>query len=279
MLRLSVRPEKRLPLNRCKLSTEALASLAFHLAPVALDLDGVLPLHRPLINHLTQLNTADERAALFHRYMNVHFLLNDPHSQGLTDQARLDRSRLDYLRLLRGWFFDPDGREAAVLKAWVESRFGLLTDHHCGPIDYPVDRSPRRRDFERISSAGLYGTSALEAQIDLLYTYAQYELAQRHPGTAHLTLYRGYSGKKALALLSPLPDGCSAVSMNNLSSFTSSRERADEFGDYVIACDVPLPKILAFSQLIPERLRGEDEYLVIGGVMAIRQIRENGSPG
>ena len=36
----------------------------------------------------------------------------------------------EYLRVVRGWAFDPDGREAAVLKGWVESRFGLMPRHH-----------------------------------------------------------------------------------------------------------------------------------------------------
>lgn len=269
--RLSLPPARRLPLNRCNLPAEALASLAYHLAPVALELDGVLPLHRPLIEHLSALDNPGARADLFHRYMTAHFLLDDAPAQGLSEHARLNRCRLDYLRLLRGWLFDADGREAAVLKAWVESRFGLLTDFHRGPIAYPDDESGRRRAFEQECAAGLYGTGALEAQIDLLYAFTQHELARRHPGTDHVTLYRGYSGRGALIPLAPLPDGHAAVAINNLGSFSASRERADEFGDYVIACDVPLPKVLAFSNLIPGRLQGEDEYLVIGGVMAVRQ--------
>lgn len=269
--RLSLPPALRLPLNRCSLPAEALASLAYHLAPLALELDGMLPLHRPLIEHLSALDTPGARADLFHRYMTAHFLLDDAPALGLSEHSRLNRCRLDYLRLLRGWLFDADGREAAVLKAWVESRFGLLTGFHRGSIEYPDDESGRRRAFERARAAGLYGTGALEAQIDLLYMYTQHELSRRHPGMRHLTLYRGYSGRGALIPLAPLPDGHSAVAINNLSSFSASRERADEFGDYVIACDVPLPKVLAFSHLIPGRLQGEDEYLVIGGVMAVRQ--------
>jgi len=271
LLRLTRQPARRLPLNRCNLPAEALASLAFHFGPVALELDGVLPLHRPLIEHLSALDTGDARAELFHRYVTAHFLLDDAPSLGLSERTRLNRCRLDYLRLLRGWLFDADGREAAVLKGWIESRFGLLTDFHRGPIGYPEDESGRRHAFEFECAAGLYGTGALEAQIDLLYTYTQHELARRYPDTRHITLYRGYSGRSALIPLAPLPDGHTAVAMNNLSSFSANRERADEFGDYVIACDVPVAKVLAFSELIPGRLQGEDEYLVIGGVMAVRQ--------
>jgi len=49
---------------------------------------------------------------------------------GLTGQQSKSRAKASYLRVVRGWAFDPDGREAAVLKGWVESRFGLMPRHH-----------------------------------------------------------------------------------------------------------------------------------------------------
>ena len=54
-----------------------------------------------------------------------------------------------------------------------------------------------------------------------------------------------------------------------LNSFTSNRERADEFGDYIPRVEVPLPKIFLFNQLLPGMLKGEDEYLVIGGLYEV----------
>ena len=59
------------------------------------------------------------------------------------------------------------------------------------------------------------------------------------------------------------------VLLNNVSSFTNSRERADEFGDYILQARVPLIKILATYDLLPKLLRGEGEYLVIGGVYEV----------
>jgi len=94
-------------------------------------------------------------------------------------------------------------------------------------------------------------------------------LARRHPGRAHLTLYRGVRGNEAIAPLARLADGRRLVLLNNLSAFSASRERAGEFGDRLIVCEVPLAKVLAFSGMLPGRLQGEDEYLVIGGVVAI----------
>jgi NAD+--dinitrogen-reductase ADP-D-ribosyltransferase len=45
------------------------------------------------------------------------------------------------------------------------------------------------------------------------------------------------------------------VLFNNLNSFTSSRERADEFGDYILVAEVPLPKVLFFNRLLPGMLK------------------------
>ncbi len=269
-LRLSVPAACRRLVNRCNLPAEALASLAFQLGPQALELDGVLPLHQPLFRHLDDCADTEERAQRFQSYMNAHFLLDDAPAQGLSDSARVDRSRLDYLRLLRGWLFDSEGREGAVLKAWVESRFGLLATFHRRRLE--GDDTPARAAFDREAAGGLYGTGALEAQVDLLYAWAQYELRRRLPGRSHLTLYRGFSGQQAMEPLARLEHGRSLVALNNLSSFSSSRERADEFGDRIVACAIPLEKVLAFTRLLPGRLQGEDEYLVIGGVVMVEQL-------
>ena len=59
------------------------------------------------------------------------------------------------------------------------------------------------------------------------------------------------------------------VLMNNVSSFTHSRERADEFGDYVIEARVPVVKVLGYYDLLPRLLRGEGEFLVVGGVYEV----------
>ena len=63
--------------------------------------------------------------------------------------------------------------------------------------------------------------------------------------------------------------GSQVILLNNLNSFTCSRERACEFGDYILAVDVPLTKIFFYCGLLPGVLQGEDEFLVIGGVAAV----------
>ena len=266
--RMTVPPRGRRALNRCNLPAEALGSFAFQLAPCALTLDGVQPLHQPLFDRLDVLDQPTARAQLFRAYMNAHFMLDDPPALGMSKSARVDRSKMDYLRLLRGWLFDAERREGAILKAWVESRFGLLTRFHRGTLADEDEKS--REDFDHEVAAGLYATAALEAQVDLLYAWTQYELARRHGGQTHLLLYRGVSNTGALPTLNTLDDGRQLVELNNLSSFSGNRDRADEFGDHVFSCVTPMAKILAFSGLMPGLLQGENEYLVIGGVAAVR---------
>ena len=105
--------------------------------------------------------------------MTVHFRLEALEEAGLISAPLADarqsrpklRGRADYLRMVRGWAFDPNSQEGAVLKAWVESRFGLLTRFHGVLLD---DRSEDAYEhFMEVCSRGLYNTNALEAQLDL----------------------------------------------------------------------------------------------------------------
>jgi NAD+--dinitrogen-reductase ADP-D-ribosyltransferase len=118
-------------------------------------------------------------------------------------------------------------------------------------------------------ATAVYGTNALEAQFDLLYRYCQYELARQHPATSHLTLYRGVNRVDDHETLATLDKTRRVVLLNSLSSFTANRERADEFGDYLLTARVPLAKIFCFNTLVPAMLQGEDEYTVIGGLYEV----------
>ncbi|WP_428624050.1 NAD(+)--dinitrogen-reductase ADP-D-ribosyltransferase, partial [Sedimenticola sp.] len=60
------------------------------------------------------------------------------------------------------------------------------------------------------------------------------------------------------------------VILNNVNSFTDNRERAEEFGDYILEARVPLAKIFFYNRLLPGMLRGEDEFVVIGGMYEVR---------
>ena len=257
----------RLPINRCNLPADILGGMTFQRAPVALELDGVASLHHGFFSMLDKLDDARERAQAFAVHMNAAFYLDDPEQAGYSAHATHKRQKADYLRMLRGWSFDADGREGAALKGWVESRFGLLPRYHAGPIR-DFSGVAYRRYLEMRASA-LYGTNAVEAQFDLLYSYCQYELARQHPGSTHLTLYRGVNRVDDYETLATLDDTHRVVLFNSLSSFTTERERADEFGDYLLSARVPLSKVFCYTRLLPGMLQGEDEYTVVGGLYEV----------
>jgi NAD+--dinitrogen-reductase ADP-D-ribosyltransferase len=257
----------RLPINRCNLPAVIIGSPTFQRHPVPLVIDGVVELHRTLFERLDAEPDAGARADLFSTHMRAEFSLGHPEEAGHARTNRRSRIKADYPRLLRGWAFDADSREGAVLKGWVESRFGLLPRHHGEPIRTPSD--PAYLNYQRMRAEGLYATNSLEAQLDLLYSYSQYELHRQHPHDLHITLYRGVNHINELEVLQDMGQGQRAVLMNSLSSFTNSRERAGEFGDYILTTEVPLSKVFFFHRLLPGLLKGEDEFVVVGGIYEV----------
>ena len=257
--------EARLPINRCNLPAVVLGGLTYQRHPAPLLLDGVAELHRDLFVRLAAA-PAGGRPAVFRDYMTVRFQLEWPEEMGLTARNR-GRAKANYIKAIRGWSFDADSREGAVLKGWVESRFGLTPRWHKEPLRDPSSEAYRR--YLEMRAQGLYGTNALEAQLDLVYTYCQYELERRHPGARHVTLYRGVNRLADHEVLDKGEGGRHVILLNNLNSFTCSRERACEFGDYILAVEVPLAKIFFYCGLLPGVLQGEDEFLAVGGAAEV----------
>lgn len=267
----------RLPINRCNLPAAIIGGLTYQRNPAPLVIDGVWELHRSLFEMLDGLPDVARRAQRFVDYMVVSFRLEALEEAGLSpDFGRLApcrnrapaRGNSNYQRVVRGWAFDADGREAAVLKGWVESRFGLTPRYHRGSLADTGSEVYWR--YLEARSAGLYGTNALEAQLDLLYAYTQYELHRPDPDRTHLTLYRGVNKLDAHERIAGHGRSDSIYLLNNLNSFSTSRERASEFGDYILQAEVPLTKIFFYNHLLPGMLKGEDEFAVIGGLYAVQ---------
>lgn len=259
-----------LPINRCNLPAVILGSLTFQRHPAELGIDGVQELHHDLMRRLDLIKDAGNRAQQFIDYMTVHFRLHAPEEAGLTKESRLNRSRLDYLHLLRGWSFDAENRDAAVMKGWAESRFGLLPRFHRRTIRSADDESYYQYQYEY--AAGLYNTNSLEAQLDLLYSYCQYELHYQNPDSTHFTLFRGCNDFEQIKLCGENDNNKTVLLLNNLNSLSRNIERASEFGDYVFRIEVPLSKIVFYSELIPKYLKAENEYIVLGGVYECRRV-------
>ena len=258
-----------MPINRCNLPAGLLGSLRFQRDPVPLVLDGVHELHNALFVALAREPDPARRADAFQTHMRAAFLLDHPDEAGYQAAGqRQGRWKLDYRRLLRGWLFDADSREGAVMKGWVESRFGLLPRYHGGPLGDYSGSSYDRYLVQRCH--GLYNTNALEAQLDLLYSYCQFEITRRWRGEKHLRLCRGVNRLGEHEIVDQMDPDLMILLLNNLNSFTDQPERAGEFGDDIISMLVPLGKILYFPDLLPHLFQGEREYLVLGGLYEAR---------
>ena len=255
--------DARLPINRCNLPAVILGGLTYQRHPTPLTIDGVDTLHRDLMDELDRHASKETREEIFTNYMKGQFSLESPEEAGWDEG---NRRNADYRRILRGWSFDPDNREAAVLKAWVESRFGLRTRHHREPLS-DNDEARQRYLFE--ATNGLYNTNALEHQLDLLYHYCQYELSREDAERTHLTLYRGVNRLDDHELLEKGEKGEAVILLNNLNSFTRDRERAEEFGDHILSAEVPVAKVVCYRGLLEGLLKGEAEYVVLGGTYKV----------
>ncbi len=251
--------------NRCNLPPWAIASLEYQDSPQPLEIDGARATDRRLFAQLAAIADPEQRGQIFHDYLSVKFRLHEWSQHQASARTSLRHS---YIRFLAHWGVDSNGHAGAVLKAWVESRFGLRATYHKGRL--ATDPAARER-YAADRMKGAAQTMGVAMQFDLLYTYCQDELQRRHPKSTHLTLFRGTHDPEEYAV-SGSEDG-TLVHLNNLSSFTANRETAWEFGSSVWEVQVPLTKVVFFSGLLPRHLlEGEAEYLVLGGQYRVKPV-------
>lgn len=257
------------PFNRCNLPPWLIATPQYNAHPQPLELQGVRQSHRLLFARLDRLDDPGDRAQQFHDYLDVTFQLHQWHQEA-SPQGRKSLKN-SYLRFLKGWMFDANSQEGAVLKGWVESRIGLLPTFHHEPIADQQSLAWQRYQLDRMQ--GINRTSAIFAQLDLLYEYVQYELARRHPGESHLTMWRGINDFAEHRIIEQRDRRRYLLRLNNLNSFTADFERAWEFGSRVLRAAVPVSKIFFRGDLFPSALlKGEEEALVIGGVYEVEVL-------
>jgi NAD+--dinitrogen-reductase ADP-D-ribosyltransferase len=250
----------------CNRPPWALASVLFQEDPTPLSIGRTVECNRRLFKMLDAEPDPARRGAMFHDYLSVQFAL---HQWADHDNTARSSLRNSYVRYLRGWSVDSNSLEGAVLKGWVERRIGIpATFHHTPLVD---DASLGRYAADRVN--GSARTNAIDQQLDLLFEFSQYELRRRHAEARWLTLYRGTFDANGYETVAAEGVGDPVVRMNNLSSFTSDRECAWEFGSTVWEVKVPLAKIFFFSDLLPDSiLRGEQEFLVIGGEYRVHKL-------
>jgi NAD+---dinitrogen-reductase ADP-D-ribosyltransferase len=249
--------------NLVGVSSQLLASIDFNDFPQPLSIAGTRPSHPGLFALLAEADSQAVAAEVFSHYMEVAF--------SLAARTRLDAegarhySRSSYVKLLQGWGFDSNGPAGAVLKGWVESRFGVVPTFHKSRLDHFPSEPWLRYLEEKLSSR--YHNNCIQLQLDVLFEYCQWSIARFAPFPAgHVQLFRGIHRDEARLLQGSLKARGGVIRLNNLVSFSRSRERAEEFGELVISAQVPAQKLLYFPGLIVDRvLDGEGELLVIGG--------------
>jgi len=259
----------RTSFNRCNLPPWVIASRHFDEEPQPIALQGVRQENRFLFDLLDGLADPAERARRFDDWMSVRFQLHQWQAQATASARRSLRN--GYLRFLRGWGVDSSSVEGAVLKGWVESRMGIPPTFHRERLLGPDDRA--RLAYAADRTRGHAFTSAIDAQLDLLYTFTQYELARRLPGERWVTLWRGQNGLEDHEVVERLGPREWILRMNNLCSFTDDPERAWEHGDAVLEARLGLPRVFFAAHLLPRsNLQGEREWLVLGGEIRVKRI-------
>ncbi|TAN49149.1 MAG: NAD(+)--dinitrogen-reductase ADP-D-ribosyltransferase [Rhodospirillales bacterium] len=247
--------------------TGLIASVAYNDFPVPLHITGVRETNKGLFQEmLPRAESPEDACEAFQQWLGTMFGL-EPEQKEKGDGPNKGRRRFrsSYLRLIKGWGFDTNSPEGAVLKGWVESRFGLFPTFHKEPVDRVGGAGWLAYTEEKMSSR--FHANSIYLQLDLLYEFCQWSLARFFlAGKKHLTLYRGVNGYQEQVLVERIDKRTIIVRLNNLISFSSSRDIAGEFGDHILEAHVPASKILFFNALLPTApLKGEHEYMVIGG--------------
>jgi NAD+--dinitrogen-reductase ADP-D-ribosyltransferase len=246
--------------------TELLASCAFNDDPAPLHIWGVREMNQSLFEMLGQATNLAESGEAFACYMMAMFGI-DP--EQLEERPKLAggrrRYRSSFLRLIKGWGLDSNGPEGAVLKGWVESRFGICPTFHKEIIERISSRAWATYVEEKMSSR--FHNNAIYVQLDLLFEFCQWALNRfAAPAQTHVKLYRGVNSFEEHQIMERTGKRTAVVRLNNLTSFSSGRDIADCFGDTILTALVPLSKILFFNGLLSAHpLKGEGEYLIIGG--------------
>jgi NAD+--dinitrogen-reductase ADP-D-ribosyltransferase len=253
-------PHRWYTTNLVGVPAPVLASTAFQQHPVGLHIAGTREAHRGLFALLDRSGDMNEAAQMFTHYLQLAFGLEP-------DPVAPRRWRASYVKLLQSWGHDSNGPAGAVLKGWVESRFGLVPTFHGAPLArFP---SPAWVRYLEQKAASRFHSNGIQQQLDLLYEYAQWALQRFRPfgDGAHATLWRGSNDcdEQIVARGSHERRRQWTVRFNSLVSFATSPAQAECFGDWLLETRVPLVKLLFWPGLLPGLLTGEGEVIAMGG--------------
>ncbi len=248
-----------------------LGSTAFNAHPVSLSIAGTCEAHPGLFSLLEGSGDLTEAQDMFVHYLSIAFGLRkpEPHEMQSMGPSEQRRWRSSWRKLLQGWGMDSNGAAGAVLKGWVESRFGLLPSFHKAPLArFP---SPAWITYLQEKASSRLNNNNIFQQLDLLYEFCQWSLRRirsQHQATPaqHLRLWRGSNQCEEQVIAGRLQNRRCTVRLNNVVSFSLSADDASCFGDWVFEVQVPTCKVLVFPDLLPGQvLQGEQEVLALGG--------------
>jgi len=246
------------PTNLIEYTADFVSSPDFNSSGARIEITNVRTFNRDLFAMLDDSPTLADAENAFKLYMNAAFAID---VEQAPSSARTP-FRSCYLKLLQGWGFDSNGPEGAVMKGWVESRFGLRPTYHKHPL-LPNDESAWAPYLKEKMDSRFHSNS-IYSQLDLLYEFTQYILRRFiHQDRTHITLYRGLNLCEATHLHRK---ACCLMWLNNVVSTSIDPDVAGCFGDIIVKIRAPVSKILFVNNLLSIRpLRGEGEVLLIGG--------------
>lgn len=253
--------------NLVGMAAPLLASTLFNAHPQPLRIASVREQSPGLFALLEGSADAAQARDVFGHFMKLAFtLLKSPAEPDPVTSPR--RWRASYLKLLQGWGLDANGPAGAVLKGWVESRFGIVPIFHKAPLQrFP---SAAWLGYLEEKASARWNNNNIFQQLDLLYEYCQWVLARfglpGAPPGARVTLWRGSLRCEEQVVAGSLRERRCTVRLNNIVSFSRSREQAGCFGDWILRAEVPLCKLVFIPGLVATHaLSGEDEVLALGG--------------
>lgn len=246
-----------------------LGSTGFNAKPRPLSLQGVQDAHPQLFDQLEAAPDLLAARQRFVQYMDDAFALHKPAPGSAPADAR--RWRSSWRKLLQGWGMDANGPAGAVLKGWVQSRFGLLPSFHKVPLGaYP---SAAWTAFMQEQATSRYHGEPIHPQLDLLYEFCQFSLRRFGPPSSgghtpqHARLWRGSNRCEEQVVAGRLTNRRCTMQLNNIISLSLNAQDASCFGDWVLQIQVPLCKLLVYPGLLPGQvLQGEQEVLALGGL-------------
>jgi len=242
--------------NLINIPTGMFVSNEYNWNVLPITISGVWEYYSEIFNNIKKAEDIADAARMFTASMDSLFSLSEKHN---------GKRMGSYTRLLKGWLFDSNSIEGAVLKGWVESRFGITPFYHKDII--PDVNSEQYYEYMVAKMDTRHNKNLIFHQMDLLYTYTQVVLQTFYPEILpKLTLFRGVNDLSEHLIVKELDDKKICIEQNSLVSFTSDRDIASQFGDFILTSQIPYTKIVFFSEILPNiKFAGEKEYLVLGG--------------